>query len=1065
MPKYAAIRLTHADEARSSASEASTSNLWSGRPKKVRTSSASVPASRHYGATSSAPRLSVLKSIGLMCAMCFASVAAGQDRYQITRIPTPQGANSVALGINNKDEVVGYSFQGDVYQGFLYSTSDQPITDVGSLGGKLTAACAVNDNGQVTGYSQDGNGNLLAFLFSRDRQIISLGALEGAATSEAFGINNHGVAVGDSQSGNQNHRPVSFSNGSVQDLGVGRSNELDALETAYAINDAGQIVGRYSAGNNAFHGFLLANGKITDLATLGGANSEALAINKKGQVVGNSDTADGRVHAFLFDHSQLQDLGTLPGYDNASFARGINSSGEIVGESDSNDQKRAVLFAKGQIVELDKVAENLSDAGFNSLDVAYGIDDQGVIVGYGTTSDNLTAAFVAVPAGGGNQPMAAGPPGLPGEENYNVFYTRLSSDQGSWVQAGNYGYCFRPRVSENWRPYRDGRWIWTDRGWYWDSNESFGWATNHYGRWVDVSGTGWCWVPGHQWAPAWVSWRQSDDYVGWAPLPPEADVSGQVGISSWSDAYYGIGPAAYTFINYSHWSEPSYARFVEPPERNVQIIAETKNVTNIVNNNNVINNYGPPVQTVAAKTNRNIQPVKLAFNPATDPNARYGQTLQGNQLKVVAPAATLKAAATKAPPVQNRIANPVVEKGWQGVPPAEAAKLQKTIAAQAPPPKNLPKPTPFAKPQIATQPQVAGPPRPVGSPGFVAGQKQTPPNLLKPAPGLGQKTPAANVTPTTALKAPAAAKKPLPPNLLVAKPGGTPGAPPTPAGGRPAPTAQKQLPTGAVPGPSPNVQKPTPPNLNVPKASPTPTRPQENRPAGGPTPKPASNLPPGQTTPQPAATPHAASPPAPEKKPETTPHPGPANPATPKPTPTPLQPANPEAPKSATTPRHTPANIGKPTPTPPHESTGQKGAKVSTASHHELAKTEKPASRQASTNVGNAAAHHQSTRPEAPKPSSNQHHAPANVSKAPPAVNRESKPSAPAPQHAPPAPQHAPAPVPQHAPAPAPQHAPPAPQHAPPAPQHAAPAPQHAPAPARKPEGGAHGKPSPTPKK
>jgi hypothetical protein len=33
----------------------------------------------------------------------------------------------------------------------------------------------------------------------------------------------------------------------------------------------------------------------------------------------------------------------LPGFDNASYARGINNAGDIVGESDSADQRRAFL--------------------------------------------------------------------------------------------------------------------------------------------------------------------------------------------------------------------------------------------------------------------------------------------------------------------------------------------------------------------------------------------------------------------------------------------------------------------------------------------------------------------------------------------------------------------------------------------------------------------------------------------------------------------------------------------------------------------------------------------------
>jgi probable HAF family extracellular repeat protein len=903
----------------------------------------------------------ILRAVGLACAMvCFASAAIAQNRYQITRIPVATGTNSAALGLNNKGEVVGYSFQGDDYQAFLYSFSDKSMTDVGSLGGKLNAACAINDAGQVTGYSQDANGNLLAFIFSRNAPIASLGALNGGSTSEAFGINGHGAVVGDSQSGNQNHRPALFSNSSVQDLGLGASNDADALETAYAINDSGQIVGRHGAGNNVFHAFLFAgsSGSTTDFGTLGGANGEALAINKNGQVVGDSDTANGPIHAFLFDGS-LKDLGTLSGFDNASYARGINNSGEVVGESDSADQKRAFLYTKGQLVELDRLAENLKEAGFVSLDVAYGINDKGWIVGYGTTSDNVTAAFLAIPERGrGNpepqvavpQPQSQGQPVAESStgDDYNVFYSKLSSE-GSWVEAGGYGYCFRPRVaSGDWRPYRDGHWVWTDRGWFWDSNEHFGWATYHYGRWVLIGGTGWCWVPGHQWAPAWVSWRESGEHVGWAPLPPEASISVQVGISSWSDSYYGIGPSAYTFIRYQDWSAPNYAQHVLPPAQNVQIISQTKNVTNIVTNNTVINNYGPQVQTVAAKTNQNIQQVKLVVNPATGANANYGHTLNGTQLNVVAPPATLKPVATQPPVVQNRIANPTVEKGWQDVKPADADKLKKTIAEQNPVPTNLPKATPFATPQILNKGQV-GTPGPTGSPTPIAGQKQQPPNLVKPFTSPGAKSPSVNVTPGASPSASVAGKKSIPPNLLGVKPSGTPGTSPTGTGGKPtppstpgakqSPTGVKPSPTGTVPGGSPSVPKSTPPNLNVPKPSPT----SELKPSATTPPK-SGGVPPGES-PHVSATPRIIATP----KPTPTPLHEPTNLVTPKPTPevkaTPREIATPKPPP-VSTPKPTPEVKATPreiaTPKPPPVSTPKPTPEIRTPAPEPQGKKNEP---------------------------------------------------------------------------------------------------------------------------
>jgi hypothetical protein len=92
--------------------------------------------------------------------------------------------------------------------------------------------------------------------------------------------------------------------------------------------------------------------------------------------------------------------------------------------------------------------------------------------------------------------------------------------QGEWTTLGSYGPVWRPRVAAGWRPYYYGRWEWTTEGWLWVSDEPFGWATYHYGRWAFDRGFGWYWVPGYQWAPAWVSWRYSGDVVGWAPLAP-----------------------------------------------------------------------------------------------------------------------------------------------------------------------------------------------------------------------------------------------------------------------------------------------------------------------------------------------------------------------------------------------------------------------------------------------------------------------------------------------------------------------------------------------------------------
>src|SRR5439155_12885000 len=74
----------------------------------------------------------------------------------------------------------------------------------------------------------------------------------------------------------------------------------------------------------------------------------------------------------------------------------------------------------------------------------------------------------------------------------DFFYNNLSG--GSWIEVGDYGYCWQPDVAvdnNDWRPYSDGYWAYTDDGWTWVSYEDFGWATYHYGRWAHLTDVGW----------------------------------------------------------------------------------------------------------------------------------------------------------------------------------------------------------------------------------------------------------------------------------------------------------------------------------------------------------------------------------------------------------------------------------------------------------------------------------------------------------------------------------------------------------------------------------------------
>ncbi len=143
------------------------------------------------------------------------------------------------------------------------------------------------------------------------------------------------------------------------------------------------------------------------------------------------------------------------------------------------------------------------------------------------------------------------------------------------------------------------------------SEEPFGWATYHYGRWVRLRRVGWVWVPGDEWAPAWVSWRTSKDYVGWAPLPPEARFDRRSGIRNWADNHYDIGPDQYAFVPNNEFGSRRLRSSVVPVERNVTIVIETTNVTNITYANTTIVNHGPNYEEMRSRSRQPIERYRL----------------------------------------------------------------------------------------------------------------------------------------------------------------------------------------------------------------------------------------------------------------------------------------------------------------------------------------------------------------------------------------------------------------------------------------------------------------------
>lgn len=199
--------------------------------------------------------------------------------------------------------------------------------------------------------------------------------------------------------------------------------------------------------------------------------------------------------------------------------------------------------------------------------------------------------------------------------SFNLFFGELRP-HGIWVKHPKYRYVFCPRVDADWRPYTHGRWIWLrDRGWYFDSREPFAWAVYHYGRWTHDRRIGWCWVPGNHWAPAWVSWRRSNDYIGWAPLPPERD-----GFQISINVNVGEPPEDdWVFVPTRRFVEPHLSVNISFGDRDRERFRDTEYVGPVIIQNNVVINNNIDIDFIQQQTNTEVKVVDA--QPTDSPQA------------------------------------------------------------------------------------------------------------------------------------------------------------------------------------------------------------------------------------------------------------------------------------------------------------------------------------------------------------------------------------------------------------------------------------------------------------
>ncbi|MBC7452958.1 MAG: hypothetical protein H7335_04495 [Massilia sp.] len=288
---------------------------------------------------------------------------------QLTELPVINASNQVVFSVSGGTGSRAAFFNG------------KTVIELGTLGGAEAYAPALNDAGQVAGYSSNPGGNYRAFRWSQGAGMVDLGTLYGAGASKGLGINAQGQVAGYSEPALAPVQAFVWSEAAGM-LDLGRLGTGMGSAWAQAINDRGMATGSSDALDGNAHAFAWTRaGGMVDLGTVGGIDSYATHINNAGQIAGYSavnNAAGFNYHGFAWSRATgIIDIGTLSGLGSAALA--MNASGQVAGVSDTTDlyQHAIAWTRKGGLVDLGTLGGTMSRA--------LGINRSGVVVGWSNT--------------------------------------------------------------------------------------------------------------------------------------------------------------------------------------------------------------------------------------------------------------------------------------------------------------------------------------------------------------------------------------------------------------------------------------------------------------------------------------------------------------------------------------------------------------------------------------------------------------------------------------------------------------------------------------------------------
>jgi uncharacterized membrane protein len=224
-----------------------------------------------------------------------------------------------------------------------FSSATAQFITIDAPGAVSTLAVAVNDRDEVTGYYKDNNGAYHGFIRQADGTFLKFDAPHAHSQMDTFvdDMNAGGDVVGTyGNTSGVSHGFVRKADGTITKFDPPNATQTNP----FAINIKGEIAGGFTDANNARHGFLRARSGAITVVDYPGSTCDTglLGINAAGIAVGQT-CIGSTFHAFMRDGQGNFTIIDPPGAISAS-ASAINASGTIIGEyADSNNMGHSFI--------------------------------------------------------------------------------------------------------------------------------------------------------------------------------------------------------------------------------------------------------------------------------------------------------------------------------------------------------------------------------------------------------------------------------------------------------------------------------------------------------------------------------------------------------------------------------------------------------------------------------------------------------------------------------------------------------------------------------------------------